>query len=80
MNLKVPPAQELTHIVGAPELTLTYSGKGNAKHVYAQIVDDKTGLVLGTQATPIPVTLDGGTHEVTFSLEEVAHTLNRVNR
>lgn len=75
VNLKVPPAQELTHIVGAPELTLTYSGKGNAKHVYAQIVDDKTGLVLGTQATAIPVTLDGATHEVTFSLEQVAHTL-----
>lgn len=75
VNLKVPPAQELTHIVGAPELTLTYSGTGNAKHVYAQIVDDKTGLVLGTQATPIPVTLDGDTHEVTFSLEQVAHTL-----
>ncbi|MEW5812210.1 MAG: CocE/NonD family hydrolase [Actinomycetota bacterium] len=75
VNLKVPPAQELTHIVGAPELTLTYSGQGNAKHVYAQIVDDETGLVLGTQATPIPVTLDGTTHEVTFSLEQVAHTL-----
>ncbi len=75
VNLKVPPVQELTHIVGAPELTLTYSGTGNAKHVYAQIVDDKTGLVLGTQATPIPVTLDGATHQVTFSLEEVAHTL-----
>lgn len=75
VDLKVPPAQELTHIVGAPELTLTYSGTGNAKHVYAQIVDDKTGLVLGTQATAIPVTLDGETHQVTFSLEEVAHTL-----
>ncbi|WP_370464412.1 CocE/NonD family hydrolase [Mycolicibacterium sp. 018/SC-01/001] len=75
VNLKVPPVQELTHIVGAPELTLTYSGKGNAKHVYAQIVDDKTGIVLGTQVTPIPVTLDGATHQVTFSLEDVAHTL-----
>lgn len=75
VNLKVPRVEELTHIVGAPELTLTYSGQGNARHVYAQIVDDKTGLVLGTQATPIPVTLDGATHEVTFSLEQVAHTL-----
>src|SRR6185312_15166558 len=61
--------------VGAPELTLTYSGTGTAKHVYAQIVDDKTGLVLGNHATPIPVVLDGESRTVTFSLEQVAHTL-----
>ena len=75
VNLEVPAATEVTHIVGAPELTLTYSGTGTAKHVYAQIVDDKTHLVLGNQATPIPVTLDGQTHTVTYSLEQVAHTL-----
>ncbi len=77
VNLQVPPdATETTHIVGAPELTLTYSGTGTAKHVYAQIVDDETHLVLGNLATPIPVELDGGdTHTVTVSLEQVAHTL-----
>lgn len=62
VNLEVPAATEVTHIVGAPELTLTYSGTGTATHVYAQIVDDKTRLVLGNQATPIPVVLDGQTH------------------
>jgi ABC-2 type transport system ATP-binding protein len=74
-TLHVPDATETTYIVGAPELTFTYSGTGTAKHVYAQIVDDETGLVLGAQAIPIPVTLDGKTHTATYSLEQVAHTL-----
>jgi ABC-2 type transport system ATP-binding protein len=75
VNLAVPPVTEVTHIVGAPELTLTYSGKGTAKHVYAQIVDDQSHLVLGSQATAIPVTLDGETHTLTIPLEQVAETL-----
>lgn len=64
-----------THVVGAPEVTLTYSGTGTAKHVWAQIVDDETGLVLGNHTTPIPVQLDGNSHTVTVPLEQVAHTL-----
>ncbi|QZT57873.1 CocE/NonD family hydrolase [Mycolicibacterium austroafricanum] len=75
VNLRVPDATEPTHLLGAPELTLTYSGTGNAKHVYAQLVDDETGLVLGNQVTPIPVVLDGESHTVTFSIEQIAHTL-----
>ena len=75
VNLEVPAATETTHIIGAPDLTLTYSGTGNARHVYAQIVDDTTHLVLGNLATPIPVELDGETHTVTYSLEQVAQTL-----
>ncbi|KWX69175.1 CocE/NonD family hydrolase [Mycobacterium sp. NAZ190054] len=75
VNLRVPDVEVETQIVGAPELTLTYSGSGTAEHVYAQIVDDQTGLVLGNLATPIPVVLDGESHTVTFSLEQVAHTL-----
>lgn len=43
--------------------------------VLAQLVDDRTGLVLGSFATPIPVTLDGDTHTITVDLEPVAHTL-----
>ncbi|PQP48397.1 peptidase S15 [Mycolicibacterium austroafricanum] len=75
VNLRVADATEPTHLRGAPELTLTYSGTGNAKHVYAQLVDDETGLVLGNQVTPIPVVLDGESHTVTFSMEQIAHTL-----
>ena len=40
----------------------TYSGIGTASHVYAQLVDDTTGLVLGNLVTPIAVTLDGQSH------------------
>ena len=73
LNLNVsPPAG--TQIVWAPELTLTYSGVGTSRSVYAQIVDDQTGLVLGNLVTPIPVTLDGQTHTVTVPLNDVAYT------
>jgi ABC-2 type transport system ATP-binding protein len=64
-----------SYIVGAPQLEFTYSGTGTSKHVYAQLVDDTTGLVLGNQVTPIPVTLDGETHTANIPLEMVAHTL-----
>jgi ABC-2 type transport system ATP-binding protein len=75
LNLTVPAAATTTYIVGAPQLTFTYSGTGVARHVYAQLVDDTTGLVLGNLVTPIPVTLDGQTHTVTVPMEMVAHTL-----
>jgi ABC-2 type transport system ATP-binding protein len=75
LNLTTPAAATTTYIVGAPQLTLTYSGTGVARHVYAQLVDDTTGLVLGNLVTPVPVTLDGQTHTVTVPMEMVAHTL-----
>ncbi len=75
VNLTVPAATTTTYIVGAPQLTLTYSGIGVGRHVYAQLVDDTTGLVLGSIVTPIPVTLDGQTHTITVPLEPVVHTL-----
>ena len=75
VNHTVPAATTTTYVVGAPLLTLTYSGTGSSRHVYAQLVDDTTGLVLGSVVTPIPVTLDGRTHTVTIPLEPVAHTL-----
>jgi ABC-2 type transport system ATP-binding protein len=76
INLTVPAATTTTYVVGAPQLTLTYSGTGQATHVYAQLVDDSTGLVLGNQVTPIPVTLDGQTHTISEPLEMVAATLS----
>ncbi|PXX12950.1 ABC-2 type transport system ATP-binding protein [Mycolicibacterium moriokaense] len=76
INLTVPAATTTTYVVGAPQLTLTYSGTGQARHVYAQLVDDSTGLVLGNQVTPIPVTLDGQTHTITEPLQMVAETLS----
>ena len=76
LNLTVPAATSTTYIVGAPTLTMTYSGTGTSRHVYAQLVDDSTGLVLGNLVTPVPVTLDGQTHTVSIPMEQVAHTLS----
>ncbi|WP_053225637.1 CocE/NonD family hydrolase [Solirubrobacter soli] len=62
------PAQ----IVGEPQLRLTYSGTGAGTHVFAQLVDEARGVVVGNQATPIPVTLDGAPHTITRPLEAIA--------
>ncbi|HUO40569.1 MAG TPA: CocE/NonD family hydrolase [Mycobacterium sp.] len=73
--LNVPIPTESAQIVGAPQLTLTYAGVGPCRHIYAQLVDDDTGLVVGNQVTAIPVTLDGKTHTVSVPLDEVAYTM-----
>ena len=74
-NVAIPTVTTTTYVVGAPQVTLTYSGTGTSRHVFAQLVDDSTGAVLGNQATPIPVTLDGKTRTLSISLEPVAQTL-----
>ncbi len=75
LNLTIPKATTTTYIIGAPQLTVMYSGTGTSRHVYAQLVDDSTGLVLGNLVTPVPVTLDGQTHTVSVPMEMVAQTL-----
>ena len=42
--------------------------------IFAQLVDPTTGIVVGNQVTPVPVTLDGRSHTVTIPLETVAYT------
>ena len=75
-NLTVDFADEAV-LVGAPKVTLAYTGTVAAgdrpTEVFAQLVDETTGLVLGNQVTPIPVTLDGAAHEVTMPIEIIAH-------
>jgi ABC-2 type transport system ATP-binding protein len=65
-------------IVGAPRVVLSYRGTvapgTRPTRVFAQLVDTSTGLVLGNQVTPVPVTLDGSTHTVSIPLEIVAYT------
>jgi ABC-2 type transport system ATP-binding protein len=73
INLKVSVAGG-TQIVGSPTVTFTYSGLGNGRDIYAQIVDDQTNRVLGNIVTPVPVILDGQTHTVTVSLNDIAYT------
>jgi ABC-2 type transport system ATP-binding protein len=73
VNVALPPATASEHILGEPTLKLTYSGTAVAPNtfVYAQILDG-SGHVVGNQATPIPVTLDGATHTITRPLETIA--------
>ena len=62
-------------VVGAPLVSFTYSGRGNAKAVYAQIVDNATGQVLGNINTAIPITLDGKEHTIdAFPIANIAYT------
>src|SRR4029077_6921421 len=75
VQVTLPAQPTTTYIVGAPQLEFNCSGTGSSTHIYAQLVDDTTGLVLGNQVTPIPVTLDGETHTAKIPLEMVAHTL-----
>ncbi len=74
LDVAIPPPAAATPLVGAPKLTLTYSGTAANpdSRLYAQVVDDATGMVLGNQVTPIPVTLDGGQHTITRPLEMVS--------
>ncbi len=77
VDVQVPLTRHAV-IVGAPSLTLTYSGTVapgvRPTRVFAQLVDPVTGIVVGNQITPVPVTLDGRSHTVTIPLETVAYT------
>jgi ABC-2 type transport system ATP-binding protein len=80
LNVPVPPVSAPTQVVGAPALTLTYSGTGAATHVFAQIVDLTRNVAVGNQVTPIPVTLDGATHTIKRPLEGIAASLTPSSR
>jgi ABC-2 type transport system ATP-binding protein len=74
VNVPIPAPAARTDVVGEPRLELSYRGTAAdpAAHVFAQIVDRTRGVVLGNQATPIPIALDGRSHTVSRTLEGVA--------
>jgi ABC-2 type transport system ATP-binding protein len=76
VNVPIAAPTGDTQVLGAPKLELTYSGTGASTgandHVYAQIVNTRTGQVVGNQATPIPVELDGAQHSIERPLEPLA--------
>jgi ABC-2 type transport system ATP-binding protein len=49
---------------------------GTSDTVYAQLVDNSSGLVLSNIVTPIPVTLDGRTRTVSMSMEDIAYSVD----
>jgi ABC-2 type transport system ATP-binding protein len=73
VEVALPAATAKAHLVGEPTLKLTYSGTAlpGQTHVYAQLVDG-SGRVVGNQATPIPVTLDGAVRTIERPLEPIA--------
>jgi ABC-2 type transport system ATP-binding protein len=82
VNVKIKPPNATTAVVGAPRVSITYSGTAPAANarVLAQIVDGATGKVLGNQITPLPVTLDGKSHSLSLPLEMVAATAKHSSR
>ena len=63
-----------TQVVGAPTVSVTYQGLGTSRAVFAQVVDNRTGRVLGNVVTPVPVTLDGRQHTLTMDLSDIVYT------
>ena len=61
MNVTIDAPKTTTYALGAPKLKLAYSGTAADPdvRVYAQIVDEVSGKVLGNLVTPLPLTLDG---------------------
>lgn len=74
VNVSVGPPSRVVNVLGEPRLRLRYRGTAvpAGTHLFAQIVDDKRHIVVGGQATPIPVTLDGREHLIERPLEPVA--------
>ena len=85
VDVQIKAPAETTTVLGAPQLRLTYTATGvttygtgvegaaeDRTYVYAQIVDNTRNRVVGNQATPIPITLDGEEHELSLPLERIA--------
>lgn len=77
INVSVPTSALAvgTQVVGAPTVSFTYRGLGISGAVYAQVIDDATGTVLGNLVTPIPVILDGRQRTVNADIGEIAYTV-----
>ena len=74
INVGLTPATG-EQIVGAPQLSFTYSGLGTSNAVYAQFIDNATGAIVGNNVTAVPVILDGRERTVSVSLNDIAYTV-----
>lgn len=81
--LEVPiVVKRASHLLGPPKVTITYSGAGAPAdaRVFAQLVNLDRKVVVGNQATPIPVRLDGKRHKVTRRLVPITSTAQAASR
>ena len=60
-------------IAGVPTVTFTYRGTGDARAVFARLVDKHTHKVIGRKAIAVPVILDGQSHTVSVALDYVLY-------
>jgi ABC-2 type transport system ATP-binding protein len=82
LNVPIERAPRILNVLGEPRLRLTYSGQGTPQRgfVYAQLVDEQRGVVVGNQVRPVPIVLDGGQHTVKLPLEPIAVRTPRGSR
>lgn len=74
INVAVTPPTGID-IAGGPVLRFSYSGLGTSRAVYAQLVDNATGQVVGNVVTPVPVTLDGRQRTAEIRLAHLAYNV-----
>lgn len=81
VNVRLKAPKGAAQMVGTPKVTLRYRGHATKARtfLFAQLVDRKTGVVLGNQATPLPVVLDGKSRTVTRTIEAVSWTLDKTS-
>ncbi|MBI2711092.1 MAG: alpha/beta fold hydrolase [Actinobacteria bacterium] len=79
VDVPIDVAGRAALVVGAPEVELRYRGTVPAgerpTRVFAQLVDEATGLALGNQITPIALTLDGAARTAKVPLEAVSYAV-----
>jgi ABC-2 type transport system ATP-binding protein len=84
VDVAIPAHDEPALVVGAPRLALRYSGTAEPgerpTRVFAQLVDEASGLTVGNQVTPIEVTLDGESHTAEVDLEVVSYAMSPSSR
>lgn len=81
-------ADEEAMLIGAPILDLRYSGSTSVRRdgagyqnptrparVFAQLIDESTGLVIGNQTTPVPLVLDGAEQRISVPLESISFSV-----
>ncbi len=74
VNVGIGSPSRAVDVIGEPRLRLRYRGTAlpAGTHLYAQVVDLNRGVVVGGQATPLPVTLDGRERVLERPLEPVS--------
>lgn len=74
VNVAIEPPGSAVDLLGEPRVRITYSGTASPAdtRLYAQVLDRRTGRVVGNQVVPIPVVLDGAQHTVERALEPIA--------